>query len=260
MRILMVVGCLFVAQTLSAKIVLGPSRGPAEWRKLQFTSNWVFPPPSGSAWEAFPEQFSFRVRSRDLLVTRARRFGDRPHQLGSRRFSISLDTGIVRDSSPGEWESSKPIAMHDDSFFRPPPTLKGQSVFYGGRRFAGLGSLNEEHAFSPSPDGTWIALMSYSGNTFRPSGLFDFPKTRPRGKLYVEIFRVSSGEKVAELQGTFDFENPFEPLNNSIWISDRHFIVPQGGFSGDGETRRKPGTVHSNTQNKKPQSFDWGFS
>jgi hypothetical protein len=89
--------------------------------------------------------------------------------------------------------------------------------------------------------------MSYAGTVSQ--GMFD--PVVVRGVLHIDIFQVSTGERVAELSGFFFLEDPFESLDNATWISDRHFLVPT--------SNKRLGAMLCDMQPTVPRETAWDF-
>jgi hypothetical protein len=162
------------------------------------------------------------------MIAFAQPYGHHPTSTSSNRVVVGLRDGLVRDARPGEWDTSKPIASHSDDPFRERPVVEGTNVSYLRRRFPASGEIIERYALSP--DGNWLAVISYTGKVNRGRELFDFAGAR--GELYISIFQTSTGTRAAELSGRFFAEDPFESLDHATWISDRHFLVPTSGHLG----------------------------
>jgi hypothetical protein len=181
------------------------------------------PSTNAPAYAASGGHLLWRVHSDSLLVAFTR-----PNVVSLDRHVVDLRNGHVRDAQAGEWDSSQTIAPHETDPFRELPVKQGNSVSYLKRQYAANRDVLERWALSP--DGSWLAVVSYSGTVYRDADFFEI--TVARGSFQVDIFKVSTGERATELSGTFFLEDPFESLDNATWISNRHFIIPTPGLRG----------------------------
>lgn len=220
---------LCLAVPASAVVLFNPGTGHATWHRLAFTRKWDMPLTDAPEFAKFPAHFLWRVQSDSLLVAFTQPYRERYSNIvSSDRHVVDLRNGHVRDARPGEWDASRSIAAHEADPFRELPVRRGNAVFYSQRQFAPTDKVLERWALSP--DGSWLAVMSYSGTVNRGRELFDFVVAR--GTFQVDIFKVSTGERTTGLSGTFLLEDPCETLDNATWISDRHFIIATPGFLG----------------------------
>ena len=191
--------CLWVALCFAvpaaAAVTFEPGPGRASWRRLTLTQKWDMPATSAAEYEKLPDHFALRVQSDSLLVALAQPFGEHPTIVSSNPQVVDLRTGNVRGAQPGEWETGKPIAAHVEAPFRESPLVLGTTVSYARRQFLASGAIFEGYALSP--DGSWLALMSYIEDVNRGRRLFD--AAVPAEVLHVDIFQVSTGEKAAQL-------------------------------------------------------------
>lgn len=218
---------LGLALPAAALVTFIPGPGRARWHRLEFTDQWTMPPTTASRYQKTNARLSFRVHGHSLFVAFAQPYQGHPTSISSNRRVVDLTNGLVRNALPAEWERAKPIATHVENPFRELPAVQGAGVSYLRRLFPASGKVLERYA--TSPDGSWLAIMSYTRVVDQEElGAVD------RGKLYINIFQVSTGERVGELSGSYSIEfplqeDPLESFRNAVWISDRHFIVPTSG-------------------------------
>ncbi len=217
--------CALLAISADASITLSPARGRPLWRSLGLTSQWSFGPPGQSADSANPH-LVFRYQPGMLLVGAAVGEAEKSPQYGANHFITDLQRGGVHAAKPEEWDASRPVATHTGSPFRHLPVRNDQLVSYAGRTFRGKGERLD--SFALSPDGQWLALMSWQGHVAGGSDFqIDFSITR--GQLFVDIYNVSSGAVETRVSGRFFSEEPFETLQSAQWVSDRHFAIAASG-------------------------------
>src|ERR1700722_3379047 len=235
---------LGLAVPASAVVLFNPSTGHVAWHRLAFTRKWDMPATNAPAFAAFPAHLLWRVHSDSLLVAFTQPYGERYSNVVSLdHHCVDFRNGHLRDPQPGEWDASQPIATHETDPFRELPVKRGNTVSYSKRQFAPTDKVLERWALSP--DGSWLAVISYSGTVNRYNEIFEIRGAR--GTFQVDIFRVSTGERVTGLSGTFFLEDPFESLDNATWISDRHFIIPTPGFLGALLCDVRPGAPSAET-------------
>jgi hypothetical protein len=220
---------LGLAVPASAVVLFNPGTGHATWHRLAFTRKWDMPATDAPEFAKFSAYLTWRVQSESLLVALTQPYGERYSNIvSSNRHVVDLRNGNVRDARSGEWDASRPIATHETDPFRELPVKQGNTVSYLKRQFVPADKVLERWALSP--DGSWLAIISYSGTVNRYDEFFEIRVAR--GTFQVDIFKVSTGERTTGLSGTFFLEDPFESLDNATWISDRHFIIPMPGFLG----------------------------
>jgi hypothetical protein len=215
---------VFLSTSVQAGISLSLEHSGNYWRSINVTSHWSFDP-------ALPSQTTpylvFRYQSGRLLVGAA--FGDpeKSPQYSSNRYVTDLQRGGLHTAKPAEWDASPPLGTHVDSPFRRPPAKQGQDVTYAGRTFRGRG----EHldSFALSPDGQWLAIMSWKGHIPGCGDVFCFDPSVPHGQFFIDIYNVATGTVKTRLSAGFLFEEPFEALKSARWISDRHFMIATSG-------------------------------
>ena len=223
-NIVLISAWVLLSASVRAGISLSPDRDGNHWHSLDLTSRWSFDP-------ALPSQSTpylvFRYQAGRLLVGAA--FGDpeKPQQYSSNRYVTDLQRGSLHAAKPAEWGVSLPVATHIDSPFRRPPSKQGQDVTYAGRTFHGSG----EHldSFALSPDGQWLAIMSWQGHIPRCAEFFCFDPEPAHGQFFIDIYNVATGKVITRLAAGFLFEEPFEALKSARWISDRHFMIATSG-------------------------------
>src|SRR5690242_15635545 len=211
-----------IAVSLMCAVPFG-AEGAQYWRKLQFTEYWTF---QNHSWYEGSRQLAFRAAPGQILFTMQMKPGppnDEEQPLDSLiQFVLDLKTGKLRRAQSSEWDAASRIAPHVDSPFRESPSItKYVEAWYGERLFhAANGKLISKVKLSP--DGMWLAMMSATGSF--PEGFNIFSPTY--GRYRVEIFRVSTGKKAAELSHFVFGRDPEEGFESASWISDRHFLLP----------------------------------
>ena len=196
------------------------------WKRLKF-GRWTFAESDGSfvAQEralSTPE-FTYRLESTKLLVALFREGGfNQPADYSLNQFSVDLKSGRVGQLSRAEWNAGLPVGTHIDSPFHEPLKLTNNEAIYQSRRFTGRGkSLG---GWALSPDGNWLALWSWDGENPQPKGIFDI--TIARGRLFIDVYRVSSGKRITELSSFFFPIFPDRMVRSISWIADRYLMVP----------------------------------
>jgi hypothetical protein len=223
-KIILVWAWVFLSISAPAGISLSPERSGNYWHIIGLTSHWSFDP-------ALPKQSTpylvFRYQSGKLLAGAA--FGDpgKSPQYSSNRYVIDMQKGAVQNAKASEWDASLAIETHIVSPFRAPPLEQAQDVTYAGRTFGGRG----EHldSFALSPDGQWLAIMSWQGNVPGCGEAFCIDLSVAHGQFFIDIYNVATGKVATRLTAGFLFDGPFEALKSARWISDRHFMIATSG-------------------------------
>jgi hypothetical protein len=218
-------GTLLLGGCLSRGQPSGPSPNPRYWKQLRF-ANWTYPKGDGTfdanEREISVPELSFRVRAESLMVANKRQAGFGAADYSLQQFSVNLANGKVSETPPAVWAAARPIAFHMDSPFHEAPEVTAGTVHYCGREFGGQGASLRGHALSP--DGSWLAVISWTGTNPQPKHLFDL--TVARGRVFVDVYRVSSGKKITDFSLDYLPVFPDVILNSIGWISDRHLIIP----------------------------------
>ena len=147
-------------------------------------------------------------------------------------FAVSLDGGFhVRAADQAEWDAaSKPL--HSYHFITASGAADG--VQYKGRLYRKSGDSWGHQSALVSPRETWIAVFSYSSRDKPDRGMLPgFPAggDEPgRGEVFLDVYNVSSGEKVISARAPFGRKpGGFVPsmlFGASVWIEDRYLIMP----------------------------------
>jgi len=148
------------------------------------------------------------------------------------QFAVSLDGKFrVRAVDQVEWYTAmKPL--HSYHFIMSPGAADG--VQYKGRLYRKSGESWGHESALVSPRGTWIAVFSYSSRDKPDRGMLPgFPAAGDepgRGEVFLDVYNVSSGEKVISARAPFGRKpGGFVPsllFGASVWIEDRYVIMP----------------------------------
>ena len=104
----------------------------------------------------------FRYQAGSLLVGAAVGDPDRSPQFSSNHYLVDFQRDSPHAAKPSGWDSSLPVGIHVDSPFRRPPAKEDEEVLYAGRTLRGRGRRLD--SFVLSPDGQWLAIMSWQRN------------------------------------------------------------------------------------------------
>ncbi len=209
---------------LMAGVSLEPNQRKAHWKRFQFGSGWAYPTDKeASRW---PPRALFHYQAGRLLVATTVEVPGGRTLRSSNQYAIAFDKAGVEKADLAQWDSAPELATRLESPFHATPKLIAyKEVVYGERRFRGSGDqLNGNRSYALSPDGSWLALMSWRGKVPACQDFF-CDGTIPRGQLFIEVFNVASGEKETDLIGSFSFVEPFDVLDTVAWLSDRHLVV-----------------------------------
>jgi hypothetical protein len=209
-----------------------PTLEAQDWKFLEF-GRWTFAPLENQYGEKKPEfsppELAFRLQPSRLLVAGFHEdIITFPAEYSQNRFSVDIKSGKLGELSEDEWDEGLPVATHVDSPFHPAPKIADGEVLYEGRRFRGRGQSLE--GFSLSPDGNWLAISSWDGKNPLPKDLFDI--TIARGRLFIGVYRVSSGKEITEITRLFFPVFPDTVVRSIRWIADRYLMVPLADGSG----------------------------
>jgi hypothetical protein len=214
--------------SLRASISLGPTQGQAHWKMARFGSGWRYPPdPETSRW---PPRALFHYQAGHLLVATTVEVPGGRSLRSSNQYAIALDSAGVEKADHAQWDSAPALVTRVESPFHATPKLIDyKEVVYGERRFRGTGDrFNGNRSYALSPDGNWLALMSWQGKVPSCQDFF-CDSTISRGQLFIEVFNVASGLRETALTGRFSSVQPFDVLDTVVWLSDRHLLVLTDG-------------------------------
>jgi hypothetical protein len=148
------------------------------------------------------------------------------------QFAVSLDGGFrVRAVDQAEWYAAqKPLHSYHFIMFSGTP----EGVEYKGRLYRKSGESWGHATALVSPRGIWIAVFSYSSRDKPDRGMLPgFPAAGDepgRGEVFLDVYNVSSGEKVISARAPFGRKpGGFVPsmlFGASVWIEDRYLIMP----------------------------------
>ena len=155
--------------------------------------------------------------------------GDEPGDEPSNNFfAVSLDGQFkVRNSSVEEWDKADrpPNVKYD--VFSVKAKVKGDEVEFGGKSYKKSGRSWETIAALPSPDLRRLAVFSHTSGKDQPSFGFLGGGGRGEGEMFIDVFDVSSGEKL--LSGHFPHRGGAEPhefFDTTVWVGNHYLIVP----------------------------------
>jgi len=179
---------------LRANISLGPKQGKAHWKMVRF-GGWTYPPDTGP--NRWPPRARFHYQAGRLFVATTVEVPGRTIR-SLNQYAVVLDKARVEAADRTQWDSVPELATaYESPFHAPPQVIDYEEVLYGERRFRGSGDhLNGGRPYALSPDGSWLALMSWRGKVPACQDFF-CDGTIPRGQLFVDVFNVASGEKEA---------------------------------------------------------------
>jgi len=150
-------------------------------------------------------------------------------------FAVSLDGKLrVREASDFEWaRATKPIHSYRFVSAWQNPQFTDAGFTYKGHLYRKTGASWGNEGALLSPRGRWIVIFSFtSPDKPRPALIPGFGGNGPaHGELYLDVYDLSSGERVLAERAVFGDENPSGEspssiFSHSFWIEDRYLIVP----------------------------------
>lgn len=146
------------------------------------------------------------------------------------KVDLSDPRGIARPATEQEWQDGTKISdsrPSDWKTFANVHLTKDQSLPLHGFQFRKSGDYWEGDYARLSPDRQWIVLLSSSGQVAQ-RGDFFILSGRDNGKLYFDVYNVGTGTKLLTIVGTYRDIAPDNAINQSLWVTERYFIVPLG--------------------------------
>ncbi len=151
------------------------------------------------------------------------------YTLNKYKLDLSVRGRAPIRADEAEWRSSKPVAdarANDWQIFgNIRLDSKDVPLPYKGRQFFKTGKFWEGNHARLSPGGSWLVLLSSSGRVAKRNEFFNIAG-RDKGKLYYDVFRAESGEKIITIVGRYKDIEPGHAINQSIWVTDRYFLIP----------------------------------
>jgi hypothetical protein len=165
-------------------------------------------------------------------------------------FPLTRETYAVDLSRPDKvrrideqaWQSAMPLQWGGPFGGISPrhPTDSGISYKGGvfeksGPRWSGVGA--GPVAAEVSQDSSKISVNSWDGFDIRydfldPTVLFQRDKVK--GQFWTDIYDVASGQRLIQIQGSFNGADPVLFLGQAPWYGTRYFVMPVGSTSWSG--------------------------
>ena len=238
-----VLAVAFVLNPACRHVALGAGEDAPYWKRLSLPSRWAFAPVEKKSFDDFERsittpELAFRLQSGHLLIAGSRQSGVQAAEYSLLQYTIDPQSGKVTSAKAADWNAGLPIGTHVENPFRDAPTVADNNVSYGHRRFRARGEIFEGYALSP--DGNWLALLSWDGTLLGGDDFF-IDSTIGSGKLFLEIYRVSTGKKTTEQTASFFLRSPARLFERIVWVSDRYLIVPNFDKGGSWLCDVRPG-------------------
>jgi hypothetical protein len=123
----------------------------------------------------------------------------------------------IPDSRPSDWRTFANVHLTGNT---EPLPFRGFHLVKSGDIWPG------EYA-RLSPDQRWIVLLSSSGNVAKRDEFLTFGG-RDQGKLFFDVYNADTGNRLITIVATYRDVEPGHAINQSLWVTERYFIVPLG--------------------------------
>jgi hypothetical protein len=213
---------------------------------LKFPSGWQMPKSvlrkTGEAFIpakfALSDDYEFRVRGllgTRFLVRGVERVVNKYYTSSIYEADFSDPTGVAQPSSEEEWNAATSIAVSD---YRFTGLTKALDKLSKRPEFKALDSKRKgdkwlASARQISPDLSLLVLQTSSGKLSRCGGsdvpgdfspCLDFRGNH--GKLFFDIYRTDTLEKVVTITASFNTIRPDEAFEKTVWVTGRYFLIP----------------------------------
>jgi hypothetical protein len=178
----------------------------------------------------------------ELYLAAACQF-DTPHSqtfpLTAEKYAVDLDhPNKVRRIAEQTWQSTMPLRWVGPGGIEPTrPTAPG--ISYRGHIFEKSGPKWSGVGAGPigapvSVESLRVAVNSWDGLDIRydfldPTVLFQNDKVK--GEFWTDIYDVASGQRLIQIQGSFDGADPGKFLGYAVWYGTRYYVMPVGKTS-----------------------------
>jgi hypothetical protein len=143
------------------------------------------------------------------------------------RVNLSDPAAIAHPATEKEWLDGTKIPTTREEVVHVPHLTNEQPINFNGFQFTKTGNIWAGENSRVSPDRVWIVLLSSSGTVAKRDEFLIFGG-RDKGKLFFDVFNADSGRKLMTIVGAYVDIDPGHALNQSIWVTERYFIVPLG--------------------------------
>jgi len=154
-------------------------------------------------------------------------------------FAVNIDGQTqIKKVTEAEWNAGQKmlhsyyfIANYDPQL--PPKDgeqVTPEGVKYNGRLYRKAGETWGSEVALVSPRKTRIAIFSYTSRAKISKSLIGLQNTEPgSGEVFLDVYDLSSGEKVGAARAPFGKPDGFAPsllFTSSFWLEDRYIVMP----------------------------------
>lgn len=191
---------------------------------VRFPEAWVKASPDGrKVVLTQPQQLEVRSTPGDLLF--AVRLPDGSYS--DNYYAVSLDGKFqVRVVSKEEWGQANRIAQGDAVDREQHESIPGTNHFVRSGESRG----NPPGRFSP--DRAWLALFSYTSkeqpvkDASKDSNLFLGGGEPSNGRVFLDLYEVSSGELTLSGQAPYSGFGPSVLFSQTFWLGNNYLVMP----------------------------------
>jgi hypothetical protein len=146
------------------------------------------------------------------------------------RVDLADPKANARSVTEREWESGTKVRdTRLDDVRRAPIPAQDRPYSFRGFLLDKTGRIWLGAESRLSPDGTWIVLLSMTGEVgHRDESPMPYMTGRDQGKLFFDVFNADTGKKVITIVATYLDVFPDSAIDRAMWVTERYFIVPLG--------------------------------
>jgi hypothetical protein len=127
--------------------------------------------------------------------------------------------------SLAEWRNARPAVSSATATPLFSQDLARRAIRFRGQTFTASGQTLGQPAGILSPDQRTLAVFSYKArNTNVSAGVL--ASEPPRGRLWIELFNVADGKRLAAVDRRFNGFPPSLLFSSARWALDHSFIMP----------------------------------
>jgi hypothetical protein len=152
-------------------------------------------------------------------------------------YAVSLDGNFrVRQATAAEWDGGEPLPRGGESLSTGVDVETPEGVRYRGKIFPKSGRSWGAHVALPSPQGTRLAVFSYTGGSkplLPPMVPLDSnaPPDEPEsGTLFVDVYDTNTGKKLAATSSAYNRSPASVFFSRAFWAGDSYFVMPLDVF------------------------------
>lgn len=145
--------------------------------------------------------------------------------MSNNKYRWDLSSGKIESISEERWKAGQPIEIERPDFAPSESLRAGQPANYAGKSFQPSGHY-WPGAFDgrviPSPDGEFLILQTQEEERGRGGPIYG--EDPSSGHVYIEVFAVKSGKKLATIRGVLHNTSASVFFGTTSWLKKRFVL------------------------------------